>query len=62
MNDLEEWIERGRKESFQIMLIYFDLEDKSYYPVYFISEIEAEKYVKNIISESKCKLIQSYNL
>jgi HEPN domain-containing protein len=62
MNDLEEWIERGRKESFQIMLVCFDFEDKSYYPIYFYSEIEAEKYVKNIISESKCKLIQSYNL
>jgi hypothetical protein len=62
MNDLAKWIERGRKESFQIMLVYRDLEDKSYYPVYFYSEIEADRYVKNIISESKCKLIQSYNL
>ena len=44
------------------MLVMYDLEDKTYYPVYFDSEKESNRFKENIISESHFKLIKSYDL
>jgi len=41
--DFSEWIERGIKENYKFILIVYDLEDKSYYPVFFTSEKEVKK-------------------
>ena len=60
--DCKEWIERGIKENYKIILIIYDLEDKSYYPVYFYNEGDSLKFSRNIISESKIKIVKSINL
>lgn len=60
--DFSEWIERGIKENYKFILIIYDFEDKSYYPVFFASEKEAENFNNNIISESKCKVVQKIDL
>lgn len=62
MIDINNWIIRGRNNNYKYMLVVFDLEDKSYYPVYFATEKESQIFCSNIISESKCKVIQSHEL
>ena len=60
--DIEKWILTGRAEGYAIMFVLIDFEDKSYYPVYFSSEKESKRYSENIISESKCKIIEVHSL
>lgn len=60
--EYQEWINRGIKEGYSFVIIAYDLEDKSYFPVYFSFEYECNRYKDNIISESKIKVIATYNL
>lgn len=54
--EYREWRERGVREGFKIMIIILDMEDREYYPVYFLHDKEAQQYSNNLISESKCKI------
>lgn len=56
------WIGRGKSENYSIMLVVYDFEDHSHFPVYFCSRKDAERFCENIISESKCKVVESYDL
>jgi hypothetical protein len=60
--DIYPWIIRGREEGRKILLIVLDLEDKEFFPVYFDSEKEANRYSNNIISESKAKVVSTHIL
>jgi hypothetical protein len=57
---IDTWIENGKKNNYLIMLLVKDLEDASYFPVYFNSDKECNIYKNCIISESKLKIIKSY--
>jgi len=60
--ELSKWILAGKLDGYKIMFVLFDFEDRSYYPVYFLSEQESKRYSENIISESKCKIVESHSL
>jgi hypothetical protein len=60
--DIDIWIIRGKENNELILLIVHDLEDKDYFPIYFKSIQESNKYKNNIISESKLKVIYEINL
>lgn len=60
--DIDKWIAIGRRDGYRIMFVLIDFEDRTHYPVYFFSESESKRFDENIISESKCKIIQTYYL
>ena len=59
---LDLWMREARENNFNKLMIVKDLEDGEEFPVYFIKSQEAEKYAKNIISESKLKIIAVVNV
>lgn len=58
----ENWIKHALAEGYHWLLIVKDLEDKDIFPVYFFKEREADKYINNIVSESKLKIIEKINV
>ena len=47
---------------YRFILILRDLECGENYPVYFISEIDLNNYQNNIISESRIKILNSFEM
>lgn len=58
-SDIESWKARAKSEGFSYLLIAKDLEDGSYFPVFFMNKKELYSYANNIISESKIKIIKT---
>lgn len=58
----EKWKTFALENCFKFLLIVKDLEDTDIFPVYFNTEIEANKYCNNIISESKLKVLEKINI
>ncbi len=52
------WIGHAKINHQKFVVIVKDLEDASFYPMYFFTEHEVETYQSNIISESKVKVIK----
>jgi hypothetical protein len=52
-----DWLNRAKEIKCHSFAIIKDLEDGEYFPVFFNDPKELEKYMKNIISESKLKVI-----
>lgn len=57
-----EWLDFAINNKYNYILILKDLEDKEIYPVYFLSEFDMKKFQRNIISESKIKIICYYKV
>lgn len=57
-----EWLDFAINNKYNYILILKDLEDKEVYPVYFLSESDMDKYQRNIISESKVKVIAYFKV
>lgn len=55
---IESWEDFAKTNNYKYLLIAKDLEDKDLYPVYFNSQIDLDKFVNNIISESKIKVVE----
>jgi hypothetical protein len=58
--DLLSWINHGKQHNLIVFIIY-DISDRDFYPMYFISNKDADNYSNNIISESKCKIIGRFS-
>ncbi len=61
-NELKNWVEQGRKDNYNYLLIVYDNQDKDYFPVYFHFYSDIERYRENIISESKLVAKQDIKL
>jgi hypothetical protein len=57
-----EWLDFAINNKYNYILILKDLEDKETYPVYFSLESDMDKYQRNIISESKVKVIAYFKV
>lgn len=60
--EINKWIEFGKQLNYKIMFILIDFEDRDHYPVYFFTEKESKRFADNIISESKCKILEVHSL
>jgi hypothetical protein len=60
--ELTEWTSRGKSGGCTHLLIVLDLEDKSYFPVFFFDEGDVQRYKENIISESKIEVVKDIPL
>lgn len=61
-NQLPFWIDSGLKDNYNYLVIVRDLEDKDYFPRYFNFYSDYERYLENIISESKMKVVELIRL
>jgi len=61
-SELDEWTLRGKSGGCTHLLIVLDLEDKSYFPVFFFDKGDAQRYKDNIISESKIEVVKDIAL
>jgi hypothetical protein len=61
-SEVSEWISRAKFAGCSCVLIVRDIEDKSYFPVFFFDESDAKRYRDNIISESKIEIVKSISL
>jgi hypothetical protein len=55
---IPEWKNFGKSNGFNYLAIIQDIEDNDYYPEYFTSVAEFNKFDNNIISEHKIKVIE----
>lgn len=60
--ELKEWVDRGRKDNYNYLLIIHDLDVNDYFPVYFHFYSDILRYRENIISESKIKVRAEFKL
>jgi hypothetical protein len=59
---IDGWKQFAANNGYPYLLIVKDLEDKDIFPVYFHNEKDMERYKRNIISESKLKIVKEINL
>lgn len=58
----DEWIQAGIKAGHNYLIIMQDLEDKECFPVYFEFYSDTQRYLSNVISETKSKFIDLIKL
>lgn len=56
------WIESGISNNELYLLVLKDLEDQEYFPIYFKFYSDSKRYLENIISESKVKVVELIRL
>ena len=58
----DEWVSYAKEFSMRYILLLKDLEDKEEYPVYFHVYDDMKEYISYIISESKIKIVEEFDM